>query len=139
MSLVFDLGQGQRARLGSTDGRFVTLVSTQPFPPGATVRAELAGEAPYWVKVRGSRRVAPAEPSGESGGETRAETSGAVESDDGSGGETRAETSGAVESGAGASGETSGGVEFIVEGRWVNLSRRQRERLGIGGGGTGTL
>ena len=93
MSLVFDLGQGYRARLESTDGRFVTLVSTQPFPPGATLRAELPGEAPYLVKVRGSRRVTPAEPSAASGA------------------------------------DTSGSVEFVVEGRWVNLSRRQRDRL----------
>jgi hypothetical protein len=106
MTLVFDLGRGQRARLESTDGHFVTLVSTQPFPPGATLRGELEGEAPYLVKVRGSRRVAAPEPS--------------------------------AEPSAGPGAETTAPAEFIVEGRWVNLSRRQREKLGVGAGGAGT-
>jgi hypothetical protein len=89
MSLVFDLGQGQRARLESTDGHFVTLLSTQAFPPGATLSGALEGEpAPYLVKVRGSRRAPSAE-------------------------------------------TASAAVEFIVEGRWVSLTRRQRESLGI--------
>jgi hypothetical protein len=93
MSLVFELGQGERARLESTDGHFVTLISTQPFPPGATLRGELPGQsAPYLVKVRGSRRTAMSGPLAEA---------------------------------------TGASPEFIVEGRWVNLTRRQREQLGV--------
>jgi hypothetical protein len=96
MSVVLDLEQRHQARLEFTDGHFVKLVSTKPFPPGATLCGQLQGEsAPYLVKVRGCCRVSGAEPHA---------------------------TTDAV------------AAEFIVEGRWVNLSRRQREKLGVAAG-----
>jgi hypothetical protein len=57
MSLELELAGGDRARIESSDGERVTLLSDVAAPPGATLSGALAGEpASYSVKVRSCRR-----------------------------------------------------------------------------------
>ncbi len=84
-TLVLALEGGEQAELVESDGERVVLIATRAYPPGATLSGVAAGlEAPFLVKVRGSKRR-----------------------EDG---------------------------RFRVEGRHVNLSRAQRQRLIPGSG-----
>ncbi len=90
------LPNGGEAGVVETDGARAVLVSSAPFPPGATLLGESDdGLGAYALKVRGCRREPPPTEMG-------------------------------------AAPQEAAPPRFRVEGRWVNLSRPQRERL-LGG------
>ena len=56
MSLDFALARGGTARLVSTDGESVTVLSSVSAPPGTPLEGELEGTS-YRIKVRACRRT----------------------------------------------------------------------------------
>lgn len=56
MSLCFSLVRGGTARLVSTDGDAVTVLSSVSAPPGTPLEGELEGSG-YRIKVRACRRT----------------------------------------------------------------------------------
>ena len=54
--IVLSLHKGGSARLVSTDGDLVALLSSVPAPPGTPLEGELEGQS-YRIKVRSCRRT----------------------------------------------------------------------------------